>query len=72
MEGNIIKFPGPRDELYDLLKRAQKDSHPVLIEGPVGCGKSSLVRYLARSYSLAMEENMITVQMSEDMDGKVI
>ncbi len=66
-----IRFPGPRDSVTDFLLRAIADGNPVLLEGPIGCGKTSVVRFAAKSFGEEVEKNLIVLQMSEDMDGKV-
>ena len=51
------------------LKLSVNDGLPVLLEGPVGCGKTSLVEYLAEEMGQGGE--LVKLQLGDQMDSKV-
>lgn len=57
--------------LHDLAS-AVAFNQPVLIEGPVGCGKTSLVEYLASQIGRHEAPALIKVQMSDQIDRKML
>jgi MoxR-like ATPase len=44
---------------------------PVLLQGPVGCGKTSLVEYLSHMTGRTTSPYLIKVQLGDQMDSKV-
>ena len=44
----------------------------VLLEGPVGCGKTALVQQLAWMTGRRAAEQLITVQLGDQTDAKVV
>lgn len=44
---------------------------PVLLQGPVGCGKTALVEQLATCMGRAKCPELIKVQLGDQMDSKV-
>lgn len=44
---------------------------PVLLEGPIGCGKTALVEYLAAATGHIKSPNILKVQLGDQTDSKV-
>lgn len=44
---------------------------PVLLEGPIGCGKTALVEYLAAATGHMKSPNILKVQLGDQTDSKV-
>lgn len=44
---------------------------PVLLEGPIGCGKTSLIEYLAAVTGRAKPPHILKVQLGDQTDSKV-
>lgn len=51
-----------------LALAAQK---PVLLEGPIGCGKTSLVEFLAEATGHVRSREILKVQLGDQTDSKV-
>ncbi|NWZ60294.1 MDN1 protein, partial [Haliaeetus albicilla] len=45
---------------------------PVLLEGPIGCGKSSLIEYLAAVTGRAKPPHILKVQLGDQTDSKTL
>lgn len=58
------------ESLYSLAL-AISSSEPVLLKGPVGVGKTSLVEYLAEATGRIPSENFFKVQLGDHIDSKV-
>ncbi|XP_071957015.1 midasin-like [Antedon mediterranea] len=54
------------------LVLAVSSSSPVLLEGPVGCGKTSLVEYLAEMTGRCIGNNLLRVQLGDQTDSKAL
>jgi len=52
------------------LELAIADGLPVLLEGPIGCGKTTLVEYLAQKMSNNSSQ-LMKLQLGDQMDCKV-
>lgn len=44
---------------------------PVLLEGPIGCGKTALVEYLATATGHVKSPSILKVQLGDQTDSKV-
>jgi midasin len=53
------------------LELAVSDGLPVLLEGPIGCGKTTLVEHLAESMGRTRSPQLIKLQLGDQMDSKV-
>ncbi|CAK7216238.1 AAA ATPase midasin [Sporothrix bragantina] len=65
----LIKTATTLRNLESLATCLQK-SEPVLLRGLPGCGKTSLVRAVARE--LGMEEGLVTLHLNEQTDAKTL
>ena len=45
---------------------------PILLEGPVGCGKTSLVEHLAMVTGRRTTPHLMKIQLGEQTDSKVM
>ncbi|RWS13574.1 hypothetical protein B4U79_11757 [Dinothrombium tinctorium] len=45
---------------------------PVLIQGPIGCGKTSLIEYLASQTNRINPPHLTKLQMGDQIDGKLL
>ncbi|NXY90027.1 MDN1 protein, partial [Alcedo cyanopectus] len=45
---------------------------PVLLEGPIGCGKTSLIEYLAAATGRAKPPHILKVQLGDQTDSKTL
>lgn len=50
---------------------AVASQRPVLLEGPIGCGKTALVEYLAAATGHMKSPNILKVQLGDQTDSKV-
>lgn len=53
------------------LELAVSDGLPVLLEGPIGCGKTSLVEHLAEKVGQTGSPQLMKLQLGDQMDSKV-
>lgn len=58
------------DAVQSLLLYIKYDQ-PVLVKGPVGCGKSSLLRHVADLAGRRKVPELVTIQLCKDLDGRV-
>ncbi|XP_033116850.1 midasin-like [Anneissia japonica] len=68
---HLIAVPSTRKNLRSLAL-AVSSSSPVLLEGPVGCGKTSLVEYLAELTGRSTRSNLLRVQLGDQTDSKAL
>ncbi|KAF2862321.1 P-loop containing nucleoside triphosphate hydrolase protein [Piedraia hortae CBS 480.64] len=54
----------------DTLSELLKSSHPILLTGPAGSGKTTLIRYAAAK--LNKLDKMVTMHLSEQSDAKLL
>lgn len=65
----LVSTPTTLANLENLAKLLQQPE-PILLCGPAGCGKTSLVHQVARD--LEVESSMITLHLNEQTDAKVL
>lgn len=53
------------------LAIAVSAGEPVLLQGPVGCGKTSIVEHLAAMTGRTPFKELLKVQLGDHMDAKV-
>lgn len=53
------------------LAMAVASQKPVLLEGPIGCGKTALVEYLAGATGHVKSPDILKVQLGDQTDSKV-
>lgn len=53
------------------LAMAVSYQSPVLLEGPIGCGKTSLIEYLAAITGRTKPPHILKVQLGDQTDSKV-
>lgn len=53
------------------LALALASQKPVLLEGPIGCGKTSLVEFLAAATGHVQSRKILKVQLGDQTDSKV-
>lgn len=53
------------------LALALASQKPVLLEGPIGCGKTSLVDFLAAATGHVRSREILKVQLGDQTDSKV-
>lgn len=66
----FVYVPSVQKSLYRLAL-AVSAGEPVLLQGPVGCGKTSLVEHLAAVTGRRPYEELLKVQLGDHMDSKV-
>lgn len=54
------------------LALALASHKPVLLEGPIGCGKTSLVEFLAAATGHIDSRKILKVQLGDQTDSKVL
>ncbi|XP_042896414.1 midasin [Parasteatoda tepidariorum] len=67
----IVIVPSVRQTLHSLAL-AVAASEPVLLQGPVGCGKTLVIDYLAKETGRIRFENYFKVQLGDHMDSKTL
>ncbi|KFP45021.1 Midasin, partial [Chlamydotis macqueenii] len=73
-ENNTSSFVLVESAVTNLqnLAIAVADQRPVLLEGPIGCGKTSLVEYLAAVTGRAKPPHILKVQLGDQTDSKML
>ncbi|KAK7492084.1 hypothetical protein BaRGS_00016748 [Batillaria attramentaria] len=66
-----VGVPSMMDSLHSL-SLAVSAGRPVLIQGPVGCGKTSLVQHLAALTGRHSAPHLIKVQLGDQTDSKAL
>jgi len=66
-----VAFPAFNSSLKDLLIHVANSS-PVCVIGPIGSGKSTLIRYAASIYGRSSYPNLVSVQMSDQVDARLL
>ncbi|KAL8900357.1 MAG: hypothetical protein Q9207_005736, partial [Kuettlingeria erythrocarpa] len=68
-EASLVATPTVKNNLRSLAE-AIKSNRPILLTGPLGAGKSSLVRETARL--LGSDEQMLVLHLNEQTDAKLL
>ncbi|XP_019393298.1 PREDICTED: midasin isoform X2 [Crocodylus porosus] len=73
-ESNINRFVMVESTCTNLqaLAIAVAFQNPVLLEGPIGCGKTSLVEYLAAVTGRIKPPHILKVQLGDQTDSKML
>ena len=69
-QGSLVIVESFRESIK-MLARNVSAGYPCLIEGPVGCGKSSLIEHLSLITGRS-EKHFMKVQMGDQIDSKVL
>ena len=71
VDKSLVMVPSTVSNLHSLVLSVAS-GHGVLLEGPIGSGKTSLVEYLARTTGRTSPPDFIKVQLGDQTDSKVI
>lgn len=64
---HILGVPHQHETVDYVRMLVTETTAPILLEGPVSCGKTAVVHFLAREFG----HNLIKVQVNEQTDAKV-
>ena len=67
---NLVAVPSMKANLRSLTLAVAAGS-PVLLQGPVGCGKTSLVQHLAQAVGRVRAPEFMKIQLGDQTDSKV-
>ncbi|NXI53175.1 MDN1 protein, partial [Chloroceryle aenea] len=73
-ENNTSRFVLVESAFTNLQNLAMAVAYrsPVLLEGPIGCGKTSLIEYLAAVTGRAKPPHILKVQLGDQTDSKML
>ena len=71
VDKSLVMVPSTVSNLHSLVLSVAS-GHGVLLEGPIGSGKTSLVEYLARAAGRTSPPDFIKVQLGDQTDSKVM
>ncbi|XP_053201397.1 LOW QUALITY PROTEIN: midasin-like [Panonychus citri] len=54
------------------LAIALSENHPILIEGPLGCGKTSLIEHISELTGRSKPPELTKIQIGNQVDGKLL
>ncbi|CAG0920042.1 unnamed protein product [Notodromas monacha] len=69
--GEIVDVCSTRNALASLCLNITSSS-PMLLQGPVGCGKTSIVRQIAKNCGRVVDPRFYAIQISEQTDTRVL
>uniref|UniRef100_T1K3A0 Midasin n=1 Tax=Tetranychus urticae TaxID=32264 RepID=T1K3A0_TETUR len=67
----MVIIPSVRDNLMRLAV-ALSENRPVLLEGPLGCGKTSLIEHLSELTGRCKPPELTKIQIGNQVDGKLL
>uniref|UniRef100_A0A915IPY5 AAA+ ATPase domain-containing protein n=1 Tax=Romanomermis culicivorax TaxID=13658 RepID=A0A915IPY5_ROMCU len=67
---NRFKLIESRCTQIHLIHCALKEALPVLVRGPIGCGKTALIQYIACQLNRNSYPHFVVIQLGEHIDGK--
>ncbi|KAI0224027.1 Midasin [Lamellibrachia satsuma] len=67
----LLSVPSTRHNMHSVAL-AVASCHPVLLEGPVGCGKTALVEHLALLTGRGAAPHLMKVQLGDQTDSKAL
>ena len=70
VQDNLVVVPSTQANLHRLALAVASDE-PVLLVGPVGSGKTTLVEYLAAITGRAKAPHLMKIQIGDQTDSKV-
>ncbi|GBM39498.1 Midasin [Araneus ventricosus] len=70
-DSKIVSVPSTAETLHSIAL-AVSSSEPVLLQGPVGCGKTSLVQQIALMTGRHPVENFLKIQLGDHVDSKML
>uniref|UniRef100_A0A663LMR5 Midasin n=1 Tax=Athene cunicularia TaxID=194338 RepID=A0A663LMR5_ATHCN len=75
LSANVVAVCGivlPRLQLVSEEQHNNSNFIPVLLEGPIGCGKTSLIEYLAAVTGRTNPPHILKVQLGDQTDSKTL
>ncbi|CAL1290109.1 unnamed protein product [Larinioides sclopetarius] len=70
-DSKIVSVPSTAEILHSIAL-AVSSSEPVLLQGPVGCGKTSLIQQIALMTGRHPVENFLKIQLGDHVDSKML
>lgn len=70
-ESSFVLLPSVKENLHSVAFGVSL-AKPILVEGPMGCGKSALIRHLAQLTGRFNQPEVITIQISDQVDSKFL
>lgn len=70
VDKSLVMVPSTVNNLHSLVLSVAS-GHGVLLEGPIGSGKTTLVEYLARASGRSSPPDFMKVQLGDQTDSKV-
>lgn len=71
VETNVVLVPSTQSNVRSIAL-AVCSNKPVLVEGPVGCGKTMLIDYLASVTGRHRPPHLVKVQLADQIDSKLL
>ena len=69
--GNPYVVVDSAQKVFEDVKLYIRHRKPVLLSGPAGCGKSSLLHHIASLSGRNRPPQLISIQLCRDIDGRV-
>ena len=71
-DSSIVELPHINNKIQEILMELPLKSRPICICGPMAAGKTTLITEIAKLHSRDSYPNVILVQMSEEIDSRVL